>query len=55
MRREFSSIRSSGVFNFPIQLTRRILKPVMNPGILSIQLPKKEEVVQKTPKQIEIK
>ena len=54
MRREFSYSPFKRSFQLPDSIDQENIKASHDAGILSIQLPKKEEVVQKAPKQIEI-
>ena len=54
MRREFSFNSFKRSFQLPESIDTENIKASSNAGILSIQLPKKEEMVQKAPKQIEI-
>ena len=54
MRREFSYSTFKRSFQIPDSIDQENIKASHDAGILSIQLPKKEEVIQKTPKQIEI-
>ncbi len=54
MRREFSYSTFKRSFQLPDSIDQENIKASHDAGILSIQLPKKEEVIQKTPKQIEI-
>jgi len=55
MRREFSFNKFKRSFQLPDTIDQENINASHESGILSIQLPKKEEVVQKSPKQIEIK
>jgi HSP20 family protein len=55
MRREFSYSTFKRSFQLPDTIDQDHIKASHDAGILNIQLPKKEEVVQKAPKQIEIK
>ena len=55
MRREFHYNTFKRSFQLPDTVDAEGIKASHNAGILSIQLPKKDEVVQKAPKQIEIK
>lgn len=55
MRREFSYSNFKRSFQLPDTIDMDSIKASHDSGILTIQLPKKEEVVQKAPKQIEIK
>jgi HSP20 family protein len=55
MRKEFSYSTFKRSFNLPETVDRDKIQATHEAGILNIQLPKKEEVVQKAPKQIEIK
>jgi len=54
MRREFSYSTFKRSFQLPDSIDQENIKASHDAGILSIQLPKKEEVVQKAAKQIEI-
>lgn len=54
-RREFSYNNFKRSFQLPDTIDQENIKASHDAGILTIQLPKKEEVVQKTAKQIEIK
>ena len=54
MRREFSYSTFKRSFQLPDSIDQENIKASHEAGILSIQLPKKEEVVQKAAKQIEI-
>lgn len=54
MRREFSYNTFKRSFQLPDTIDTGNIKASHDAGILSIQLPKKEEVVEKAPKQIEI-
>ena len=55
MRREFSYNTFKRSFQLPETIDQENIKASHDAGILTIQLPKKEEVVQKAAKQIEIK
>jgi HSP20 family protein len=55
MRREFSYNTFKRSFQLPETIDLDKIKASHDAGILSIELPKKEEEVQKAPKQIEIK
>lgn len=55
MRREFNYSGFKRSFQLPDTIDVEKIKAKVESGILSIQLPKREEVVQKAPKQIEIK
>lgn len=55
MRREFSYASFKRSFQLPETIDQENIKASHVDGILTIQLPKKEEVVEKAPKQIEIK
>jgi len=55
MRREFSYSTFKRSFQLPETIDQENIKASHDAGILTIQLPKKEEVVQKAAKQIEIK
>jgi HSP20 family protein len=55
MRREFSYSTFKRSFQLPETIDQESIKASHDAGILTIQLPKKEEVVQKAAKQIEIK
>ena len=55
MRREFSYTSFKRSFQLPETIDQENIKASHDAGILTIQLPKKEEVVQKAPKTIEIK
>ena len=55
MRKEFSYSTFKRSFQIPETIDQDNIKASHDAGILNIQLPKKEEVVQKAPKQIEIK
>ena len=54
MRKEFSYNSFKRSFQLPDTIDTDNIKASQNAGILTIQLPKKEEVVQKAPKQIKI-
>ena len=54
MRREFSYSTFKRSFQLPESVDIDNIKASHDAGILSIQLPKKEEMVEKAPKQIEI-
>lgn len=54
MCREFGYSTFKRSFQLPDSIDQENIKASHDAGILSIQLPKKEEVVQKAPKQIEI-
>lgn len=54
MRREFSYSTFKRSFQLPDSIDQENIKASHDAGILSIQLSKKEEVIQKAPKQIEI-
>ena len=55
MRREFTHCAFSRSFELPETVNQEGIEATHEAGMLTIQLPKKEEVVQKAPKQIEIK
>ena len=55
MRREFSFKSFSRSFQLPDTVDQGSIKASFDAGILYISLPKKEEVVQKAPKQIAVK
>ena len=55
MRREFSYNSFKRSFQIPESVDLDQIKAGSDAGILTIQLPKKEEMVQKAPKQIEVK
>ena len=55
MRREFSYSTFKRSFQLPETIDHENIKAAHEAGVLTIKLPKKEEVVQKAPKQIEIK
>ncbi len=55
MRREFNYNTFKRSFQLPDTVDQNQIKARHDAGILTVQLPKKEEVVQKAPKQIEIK
>jgi len=55
MRREFQTSTFKRSFQLPETVEVDIIKASHDAGILTIELPKKDEVVQKAPKQIEIK
>lgn len=55
MRREFSYSTFKRSFQLPDTVDQEKIKASQESGIISIQLPKRKEVVQKTQKQIEIK
>jgi len=55
MRREFSYSNFKRSFQLPDTIDQENIKASHDAGILTIQLPKKNEVVQKAAKQIEIK
>jgi HSP20 family protein len=55
MRREFQYNTFKRSFQLPETIDADSIKASHNAGILTIELPKKDEVVQKAPKQIEIK
>ncbi|MCK5137495.1 MAG: Hsp20/alpha crystallin family protein [Bacteroidales bacterium] len=55
MRREFSYSTFKRSFQLPDTIDQENIKASHDAGILTITLAKKEEVVQKAPKQIEIK
>jgi HSP20 family protein len=55
MRREFRYASFKRSFQLPETVDQEKIKASHDAGILTIRLPKKEEVVQKAPKQIEIK
>ena len=55
MRREFSFHTFKRSFQLPDTVDQENIKASHDAGILNIVLPRKEEVVQKAPKQIEIK
>ena len=54
-RREFNYHAFKRSFQLPETIDQEQIKASHKSGILSIQLPKKEEVLQKAPKQIEVK
>ncbi len=54
MRREFSYNTFKRSFQLPDTIDTDNIKASHDAGILSLQLPKKEEVIEKAPKQIEI-
>ncbi len=54
-RREFSYSSFKRSFQLPDTIDQDSIKASHKDGILTIQLPKKEEMVEKAPKQIEIK
>jgi HSP20 family protein len=54
MRREFSFNTFKRSFQLPDNIDTEHIKATQEDGILSVELPKKEEMVQKAPKQIEI-
>ncbi len=53
-RREFSYANFKRSFQLPETIDQEQIKASHDAGIVSIQLPKKEEVVQAAPKQIEV-
>jgi HSP20 family protein len=55
VRREFGTSTFKRSFQLPDTIDFEKIKARHDAGILTIELPKKEEVVQKAPKQIEIK
>jgi HSP20 family protein len=55
MRREFSYGSFSRSFQLPDTIDQEHIRANHEAGILTIELPKKEEVVEKAPRQIEIK
>ena len=55
MRREFQTSTFKRSFQLPETVEADNIKASHDAGILTIELPKKDEVVQKAPKQIEIK
>ena len=55
MRREFSYSSFKRSFQLPETIDQEHIRASHDAGILAIQLPKKEEVVQKAPRQIEVK
>jgi len=55
MRREFSYTAFKRSFQLPDTIDQENIKAGHDSGIISIRLPKREEVVQKSPKKIEIK
>lgn len=55
MRREFSHRAFKRSFELPDTVDREHIKANHDAGVVTIHLPKKEEMVQKAPKQIEIK
>ena len=55
LRREFSHNSFKRSFQLPETIDQEKIKASHDAGILTIQLPKKEELVQKVAKQIEIK
>ena len=55
MRREFQTSTFKRSFQLPETVEVDSIKASHDAGILTIELPKKDEVVQKAPKQIEIK
>jgi HSP20 family protein len=55
MRREFSYSSFSRSFQLPESVDVEKIRASHDTGILTIELPKKEEMVQKAPKQIEVK
>jgi len=55
MRREFSHASFKRSFELPETVDAEKIRARHDAGILSVELPKKEEVVSKAPKQIEIK
>jgi len=55
MRREFNYSAFKRSFELPETVNADQIRAKHNEGVLTIELPKKEEVVSKAPKQIEIK
>jgi HSP20 family protein len=55
MRREFSYSAFKRSFQLPETIDHEKIRASHEAGVLTIELPKREEVVQKAPKQIEIK
>jgi HSP20 family protein len=55
MRREFRHAAFKRSFQLPETVDQNLIEASHHDGILTIQLPKREEVLQKAPKQIEIK
>ena len=55
MRREFGYSTFKRSFQLPDTVNQEQIKASHDAGILNIQLPKKQEVVQKAPKTIEVK
>jgi HSP20 family protein len=55
MRREFRQSAFKRSFQLPESVDQSKIEASHDAGILTIQLPKREEVLQKAPKQIEIK
>jgi len=55
MRREFRQSEFKRSFQLPESVDQNKIEASHDAGILTIQLPKREEVLQKAPKQIEIK
>jgi len=55
MRREFQYNQFKRSFQLPETVDQEQIRATHESGIVTIQLPKKEEMVQKAPKQIEIK
>jgi HSP20 family protein len=55
LRREFNFRSFKRSFELPETIDQDKIKATHDAGILTLSLPKKEEVVQKTPRQIEVK
>lgn len=55
MRREFNYMRFSRTFELPESVNQEKIKARHEDGVLKVELPKKEESVEKAPKQIEIR
>jgi len=55
LRREFNYQTFKRSFQFPETIDQEQIKASHDVGILTLTLPKKEEVVQKAPRQIEVK
>ena len=55
LRREFNYHTFKRSFQIPETIDQEQIKASHNAGILTLTLPKKEEVVQKAPRQIEVK
>jgi HSP20 family protein len=55
MRREFNYMRFSRAFELPESVNQEKIKARHEDGVLKVELPKKEESVEKAPKQIEIR